>query len=366
MKHIPAELRPLIAEVQQLPFKAVCGQQLREILTRDALCHDCVEGVLHREAKPSFDLKIENLGDGGADTNQEISPQQALKEAQRLGGVNGHLSQDDYQTITAKLDDMGRYYFNLGLVGAQIRVKTGDVNIVDREEPMDGGRGDLPEGTAPFGGSMQMPQPESTIPGWQEHGNVYLDHNKPMRSEGAKKDDFELGFEEEADMGNNLSDLTVASVTAQVSNIEGRFAVSDEEMIRLLNEGIGKEQSQALRYRVYADTLAIAFRGPLVEEFRDHEKTERTHASILSRRVVVLGGSLDFKVESPTVFDPTDPDCLEKVLAELWAKEQSGLQYYLKLKEACGESVFRTTVESILEKELEHSDDIQRLGGLVY
>lgn len=359
MKHIPLVPRPLLAEISQLPYKALCGAQEREVMTRDALCSDCVEAVLTQPTKTAFDFKMKDLADQGS-SHAQITPQEALREARKASERGGFLTQDDYQMITAKLDEPGKYFFRLGLVGAQIRVKTGAVNVVDRAEPMNGGRGDLPEGTAPFGGSMSMPQPESTIPGWQEHGSNYFEHNKPMRSEGAK----EGGFEEEADMGNNLNDLTVASVTdPKIAGSEGKFSVSLPEMLTLLNEGLGLEMSQSLRYQTYADSLRFsAGRDSLADEFIGHSGDERRHAAILTRRIVALNGVPDYKVERPAVFDPMNDELITQVLSELWRWEQVGIEYYIRLRDACGDSIFRYTVEEILTQELEHSDDIARLG----
>jgi bacterioferritin (cytochrome b1) len=228
--------------------------------------------------------------------------------------------------------------------------KQAAVNIIDRPEPgvgSESGAGDasvLKEDA--FSSVPLINRPEENS---NPAGSAERDFGMRRRTEGS-------GF------GNNLTDLTVAEALHYTASPEGEFAVSDDEFIAKLNDGIGLEYSQHLRYLTYASTLRLAFREALAEEFVEHADKESEHAQILSRRVVALGGKLDFKVAEPVVFDPTDPNVLEKILAELWQREQSGLTYYRELLQMCGKSVFSHTVEEILVTELEHNDDIKRFG----
>jgi bacterioferritin (cytochrome b1) len=230
------------------------------------------------------------------------------------------------------------------------------VNVVDRPEPgLLDGHGDatvLKEDM--FSSVPDIPRPEqNSNPG----GASEMDFSKRRRTEGALANGG----------GNNLSDLTVASVDEedlqkQAQAAEGEFSVAQSEFIDELNKGIGLEYSQQLRYLTYADSLRSAFRNALAEEFEEHAEVEVEHAQILSRRVVALGGTISFKVEAPIAFDPTDPQQVDKILSELWKREQAGLEYYRGLKKLCGMSIFLHTVEEILVTELEHNDDLVRFG----
>src|SRR3989304_6351352 len=357
MRHLPISFRPLITVLASMPWKGMCGSQGRSTGLGNGLCPSCVDTLLEKKAFMGFDTDKTKAGDDSKGVDSpNYTANDAVYDAFRVSDASGLLSQSDYQRILGDLQPKDRYEFNIGLTKTQTRIRTSAVNIVDREEPMVRGLGDAGtvNPTSLWSVSPDIPRDDlNTDP----DGTTELDFGKRRRTEGSSEVD-----EKESEIGFNLTNLTVAK-RAQYE-AEGLVAVSQEEMIRLLNKGVGLEYSQQLRYYTYADTLRVHARNALAEEFEDHADDERKHASTLARRIVALGGTLEYKVEAPTVISPTDSDAVEKILAELWKREQSGLEYYIDLRDACGQSALRHTVEDILVKELEHNDDLLRLGHI--
>lgn len=232
--------------------------------------------------------------------------------------------------------------------------RTAAVNVVDREEPVVRELGDaFVNSTNLWTADPAMPRDElNTDP----DATTELDAGKPRRSEGEKHEGG--GF------GNNLTDLTMLA-SLSVAKVaqgygEGAFAVSREQMIAMLNRALGLEYSQALRYRIYADTLRLAYRDALAEEFEDHADEETEHAQALSAKIVALGGVLEPKIEEPVRIAPNDPDLVGRVLRELWKQEQEGIKFYRELKRALGENIFVHYIEEVLTAESEHADDLVR------
>ena len=239
--------------------------------------------------------------------------------------------------------------------------KTAAVNVVDREEPVVKDLGDaFVNSENLWTGVPSIPRDElNTSP----NATTELDYGKPRKSEGEKHEGG--GF------GNNLTDLTVEgslsvaafAVEAQGYG-EGTFAVPLEDMLMLLNHAVSLEYSQALRYNVYADTLRVAFRDALAEEFNDHAEEEIEHAKALSAKIVSLGGALSPKITEPVRIPPNDPDLVGRILRELWKEEQEGIKFYRSLKKALGQHVFVHYIEEVLVAESEHVDDLMRFSAM--
>lgn len=149
---------------------------------------------------------------------------------------------------------------------------------------------------------------------------------------------------------------SVSSEPDTTGELEGKFKVSLQEMIRLLNEVVEAEYSQWLRWYHYAIVLRGHARESLAGEFETHAEEELKHAEAIASRVIVLGGYPSTKIEQPKPLQH-----MEEIIKELLVREQEGMRLYRKVIDACGDNIgTRVTIEANVEQEQEHIDDLWR------
>lgn len=330
MRHLTSAPRRLFDVARRLPYKTRCGLQRADLGTAEPFSKNCPD--CYKEGR-------------GDETSWGFTVEQALDIAKLSADRGGRLRQHHYQRLMDRLTDpMDKNTFAIALAKNQLRVaRTALQNIVDREEP---GPGDA--GSAAEGDIFSIPQFPLAEGNNSPDGTTVLDYNKPMRSEGSPS-------------GWNLSDLT----TATVHTAGAGYGVGDTELYALLNEGIGLEFSQGLRYRTYAEQMLTPIRDALAEEFLDHADVENDHAQRLLRHLVALGGKPDFTVDRVEMIDPSHPDAIEDILDELYRAEQLGLDYYMRLRAASADTPFAHVVEEIIAVEVEHTDDMARLAHVL-
>jgi hypothetical protein len=307
MRHVSLEFRPLTAALAQLPFKSLCGLQMRDMGVGDS-CPICLKEAAIKSAAPSFDLQLDKLKHEDAHDSNKLTALQAVKQSGKMVNRDGFLSQDDYQSMLEKLDKKDHYAYRMGLVGHAIHVRTGAVNIVDRVEPEVDGLGDA--GTAgstdAWTAVPSIPRPEMND---SPMGTDVLDFGKPMRSEGALDEE-----EKEAEIGQNLTSLTVANLVA--------------EQEKSLNEGISATLNQVQRYRTYAELLRVANREELAD-WLDSLGTSKLHLAKLMMKL--QSGPRMFRMSCAEQFSPRSAIVVEQVLGELWKYEQGIVDSYLKI-----------------------------------
>jgi hypothetical protein len=328
-RHIPLEFRPLIAVIAKLPFKAKCGEQMRDVGSGDP-CRACERESILKSAGPSFDLKMEEVRDDGASEYRDLTPMEAVKQAEHLCNRDGFLSQDDYQHLLTKLEPKSHYNFRMGLIGHSIHIRTGAVNVVDRVEPGIGGLGDAGSANDPglWRGQPFMNQPELNS---SPYGSAESDFGKTRRTEGEK----------DAEFGNNLNDLTIASLQD----------TKRDRLVRTLNAGLGLEMSQHLRYENYAHVLRVAKKEELSESLQHLANRKAEAIRIMTNHIFDLGGKLGFTVEAAVSFSPSDPDVVGKILGELWRYEQSNFEHHIIARD-------------IVAQTTECSDELYRVAEL--
>jgi bacterioferritin (cytochrome b1) len=353
MRHLA--FRSFALAVQGQSVRALCGADLSDFgtaLPGAPLCGACLgrrRSASQAESVPS-PLKPYTLDE-------------ALASAEGLH-TDGILSQAAYHRLSRGLTPTDLYLLDMALNARQIRVRRGMVNVVDRAEPR------LPQGDAvvpPAGLWSEV----GVLPSGAEsndspRGTTELEVGRPRRTEGHADE----GEHTASPGGWNLTDLTTAEVDVRTATardeVEAGLAVTSEVFGAMLVEGVGLEYSQQLRYQTYAEVLRLAYRTPLADEFREHAWAEAQHAAFLAERATLMGAVLTYEIAAPAPMNASDPDVLSAILAELWAREQAGIAYYRDLRDAAGTSVLRHAIEEILVTELEHSDDLLRLGHVLH
>ena len=325
MRHLPISHRTFREAGQSVLYKTRCGQHRADrgsYPRGSAHCPRCFTAAY--EGSPAHP--------------SELSISSAVEMAKRFADRRGILSQHTYFALAKRLDPTDRAEFGVALSANQIRVRTGSVNVVDEGfSPPPPAEGDQLSGVG------LMPSEFNDDP----DGSM-TDLMKPIHTEGEKK---------AAPSGWNLEDLTVAN-----AKVVAGMKASPTEVIALLNEGLSIEFSQAARYRFYAETILAPYRESIAEDFLVHAADEDSHARWLMRRIVGLGGEPDFQVDPPEFI--TGPRAVVAVLEILFEKEQEGIDFYLRLRDALGDDPTVHVVEETLVKELEHLDDLARMAGL--
>lgn len=127
------------------------------------------------------------------------------------------------------------------------------------------------------------------------------------------------------------------------------------KIIDALNEIRASEQRMALVYRRAAQMVTGPWREALVKEFRDHAEDEDRHAEIAMRHIVALGGDLTEEIKEIPVWHNLDE--LLDGLDELEEKGIKKWQSIMKLLDM--DDAFRHTIESVLDREQEHYDEVK-------
>lgn len=131
---------------------------------------------------------------------------------------------------------------------------------------------------------------------------------------------------------------------------------SDKQIISKLNELRSAEQRMSLVYRRAAQMVTGPYREALVDELQEHADEETEHADGLMRQIVAMGGDIGEDVKQIPVWRT-----LDDVLSGLLELEEEGIKNYQELRRMLPEDdPFRFYVESTMELELEHQQDVKR------
>jgi bacterioferritin len=137
--------------------------------------------------------------------------------------------------------------------------------------------------------------------------------------------------------------------------------VSGDEIIGALQEAYNSELTAWVSYVTCADSLSGALSN-IAEEFNSHADEEREHLVSIGRKITALGEFPESAVgELPSETDLIDEKAMEEFLLN---QEQGAIEQYNSLLELCGKDTgLRSLIETIIEKETEHADDIKKLIG---
>lgn len=142
-----------------------------------------------------------------------------------------------------------------------------------------------------------------------------------------------------------------------MANLEGKFAIPTPKMIEKLNALLSSEYLAWLTYTHLGFTLKGPYRDTLKKIFDDHAEQELEHANKLALRITALGGTPTTKMEGVP-----KATTLEESISVLVKQEQEALKMYRDALRFCGNNEgLRQNIESIIEDEQEHSDELSLL-----
>jgi bacterioferritin len=161
-----------------------------------------------------------------------------------------------------------------------------------------------------------------------------------------------------------------ARARMQDGPVTGAYEGDTKRIIEILNDVVATEIVCFLRYSQHAIAATGIDRAQVAAEFREHAKQEMDHGLRAAERVSQLGGTPDFDpatlvTRAHTEYVTTDETDLQRMLKENLVAERIVISSYQEIVRWIGDSdpTTRRLLESILEEEEEHADDILDLLG---
>jgi bacterioferritin len=161
-----------------------------------------------------------------------------------------------------------------------------------------------------------------------------------------------------------------ARARMQDGPVTGAYEGDTKRIIEILNDVVATEIVCFLRYSQHAIAATGIDRAQVAAEFREHAKQEMDHGLRAAERVSQLGGTPDFDpatlvARAHTEYVTTDETDLQRMLKENLVAERIVISSYQEIVRWIGDSdpTTRRLLESILEEEEEHADDILDLLG---
>jgi bacterioferritin len=159
-----------------------------------------------------------------------------------------------------------------------------------------------------------------------------------------------------------MADQRTATMTAnEHTEWDEAAAVSQEQLIELLNEDLAREYQAIIAYVVYSQVLKGPEYMAIAGELEKHAKQELEHALIIARQIDYLGGD-------PTVIPEavhTSPHAEEMLRFDLDNENETVRNYRERVRqcEALGEYAMAEQIRRILVNEQEHQIDLATALG---
>ena len=139
-----------------------------------------------------------------------------------------------------------------------------------------------------------------------------------------------------------------------------------DAIVKLLNDSLATELVCVLRYKRHYFTAHGLASPRVAEEFLEHANEEAAHADSIAERIVQLGGEPDFSPNSLLERSHADYDestDLKSMLRANLTAERIAVEAYRQMIGLIGDKdpTTRRLIESILQKEEEHAEDLADL-----
>ena len=168
----------------------------------------------------------------------------------------------------------------------------------------------------------------------------------------------------------HLTDVATLRKRAREHITEGAmtagYRADRDVVVKMLNDALATELVCVLRYRRhYFMAKGIHSKG-IAEEFLAHSNEEQAHADQLAERIVQLGGEPNFSpegLESRSHAQYVEGKALVDMIREDLVAERIAIDSYREIVQylADKDPTSRRVVESILEVEEEHADEMADL-----
>jgi bacterioferritin len=145
--------------------------------------------------------------------------------------------------------------------------------------------------------------------------------------------------------------------------ITAAYSADVDRVIAVLNEALATEIVCTLRYKQHYFTATGLHAEPVAAEFLQHAREEQDHADRIAARIAQLGGAPDFNPETLTARSHAEyrtADALIEMIREDLVAERIAIASYTEIIGWLGDKdpTTRRLIESVLENEEEHADDL--------
>jgi bacterioferritin len=136
--------------------------------------------------------------------------------------------------------------------------------------------------------------------------------------------------------------------------------------IRLLNEALATELVCTLRYKRHYYMASGIHSQAVADEFLEHAHEEQEHADRIAERITQLDGEPDFNPQgllTRSHAQYVECDTLIDMIKENLIAERIAIESYLEMARwfADNDPTSRRLIESVLEQEEEHAEDMKTL-----
>lgn len=136
-----------------------------------------------------------------------------------------------------------------------------------------------------------------------------------------------------------------------------------KDIIQLLNDSLATELVCILRYKRHHFTATGLSSPAIADEFLVHANEEQVHADRIATRIVQLGGEPDFNPASLVQRSHADYNeelDLQAMIRSNLIAERVAIEAYTQMIDLIGDKdpTTRRLIESILEQEQEHADEL--------
>lgn len=148
--------------------------------------------------------------------------------------------------------------------------------------------------------------------------------------------------------------------------VTGAYQADPKQVIEVLNQVLATEIVCTLRYKNHYFMASGIHGGPVAAEFLEHANEEQQHADWIAERITQLGGVPNFNPEGLATrahAQYSEGETLNDMIRENLVAERVAIETYSEVARWLGEDdpTTRRLVESILEVEEEHADDMAGL-----
>jgi bacterioferritin len=170
--------------------------------------------------------------------------------------------------------------------------------------------------------------------------------------------------------GAPLSSIAALRQRARQNIDEGAvttgYAADREAVIRLLNEALATELVCVLRYKRHYFMAKGINADPIKAEFLAHAGEEMSHADLLAKRIVELGGEPNFSPDGMSMrshAEYVEGGTLNAMIKENLVAERIAIESYREMIDylAGNDPTTQRMLKEILASEEEHADDLASL-----
>jgi bacterioferritin len=173
-------------------------------------------------------------------------------------------------------------------------------------------------------------------------------------------------------MGQFVSDIKDIRKRAREHMADGAvtaaYKADREQVIKVLNEVLATEIVCVLRYKRHYYMADGLNSESVKQEFLEHANDEQTHAEMVAERITQLDGEPDFNPKTLATrshAEYVEGGTLRSMVEEDLVAERIAVETYSEIARWLGtnDPTTRRVIETLLQKEEEHAEDMKTLLG---